>query len=67
MDISRLQAIRELKQIEKKKQELKSTAYHEKQKHISNTMRNSFTETDSFIHSKQTVSVTFGKVEVQPQ
>ena len=50
-----IQAISELKQIEKKKQELKSTAYHEKQFH-----RNRYR------YSKQTVSDTFGKVDVQP-
>ena len=44
-----------MKQIEKKKQELKSTAYHEKQFH-----RNRYR------YSKQTVSDTFGKVDVEP-
>ena len=50
-----IQAISEMKQIEKKKQELKSTAYHEKQFHRSR-----------YRYSKQIVSDTFGKADVQP-
>ena len=50
-----LQAISELKQIEKKKEELKSKAFHEKQFH-----RNRYR------YSKQIVTDTFGKPDVQP-
>ena len=50
-----IQAISELKQREKRKQDLKSTAHHEKQFHK-----------NRYRYSKQIVNDTFGKSDVQP-